>query len=800
MCAMVIRLCLSATSFAETTDQRYSTGLRERGLYRLAEVFCQQQLASGQLTPRQQAEMTIELALTAVSRAYDARAHQREQHWQQAHALLDSFLSTGDQPPFRLLIDLQDALLLLQHAELERLEQLDAVNTPAIELVKALLRQGIGDLRDVATEIERRRQQQALGRAGDAPEFTRSELDGLDRHVSLALARAYREQGLTYPPESADRINALQQATEALGRLANQSPADDIIWRARMAFAGSLGEVGRAEEGLALIAKWATEAPPTNIGARLLAAELQLLLRAERMNSALELLERAALPTGLAPELDLAHLQLLLAAKNRDTAAVDSLLATFRGAHGPRWVRRAEALVGLTFAADGDATSAAGQVHAAEHYYRAGKLQAAVAAYDRAAELHRHDQNREAAFAAERAAAAIVQQQQDFPQSAERFRRLALGSLDREDSADDHREAILCLAEAARKAKGEQRQAHLEAYIAACREHLRHWSAAATTEEVRFWLGQSFVVRKQWRAAVEILESAVPGSPHFEPAMELLAVAYRHQSDTFDEDAKRREWITLATNRLQRFITGSDNRWPAAWSDSQRHCALELARMQLAGGRTGAVYAEKMLRAAITGQPAPTDIWRSEAAPLLAMALVETGKTAEAIDWLRQLSSGNSEASTSLEPMVAKLASSLNQLENSDGQRAAVGQLILAAIDVAGEETDLWHKPADRYRATALAAVANLREARKLYETLVAAHPSDGDLQEEYARLLAASGDRKQALVAWTRVESGSRRGGERWLRARQARIDLLTQLGRQQEAKKLRQLTRVLYPGLGSE
>ena len=827
-----------------STDQRYVLALRQRGLYRLARLYCQQQLVSGSLNDRQRAEITLQLSFVAVSEAYDSPSESRAPHWQQAHAALDTFGNAGRSgssvnstlSPWQLLVDLQHALLRLQQAELQRLEHLDASDSLAMEQVKQLLRQSIAQLRDVASdEVEQRRQQLLLGRSSGRSNQpagpTADELDGLDRHLRLTLARAYREQGFTYPPNSPDRVNALQQAAELLGRLSQQSPADALVWQARLVLAESLSELGQTKEGLAMVIAWEDDlaqggapATPSNssspLSAQLLAVHLQLLTTAGRWDEAQQFWQQSQQAqqsqqlAGRSPEVDLALLQMLLtgptASDSNGDEAVTSLLTTIRQSHAPRWIRQAEARVGRKFAAEGNQATAVGQVHAAEHFYRAGQLREAIAAYDRAAELHRQAKNREAAFGSERAAAALVQKQAKYAEAAQRFRRLALGSLDRDSSSGDHREAILCLAMATRQATESEQPQAMASYIDACREHLRHWTDSSSSEEVRYWLAQAFVARQQWPAAVGLLEEVQAGSLHFDATIEMLATAYRQQAEAMTNPSERQTLVAQATSHLYPIITGSDNRWPAEWTATQRHCVMELARLHLSSGKQDATYATKLLHAALVGSPAPPAAWRQQAIPLLAMALVESGQTAEAIAWLRKGAEsptgkgepGDTTSDNSLEPLVARLIEQLPSLQRRETERAAVGQLILAAIEIAGSKTDAWQQPVDRYRAAALAAVANEAAARPLYEALIAASPRDGNLQEEYATLLAASNkqpDRTAALEAWLRVESGSRRGSPRWLRARTARIALLTQLGRQQEAQKLHRLTRLLYPQLGN-
>ncbi len=76
-------LCWSASP---SLEQRYVAHLRQRGMHRLAEVYCQQRLAAEGLTDRERVEMAIERSLVAVSRAYDAVPGERDGHWRQAYS------------------------------------------------------------------------------------------------------------------------------------------------------------------------------------------------------------------------------------------------------------------------------------------------------------------------------------------------------------------------------------------------------------------------------------------------------------------------------------------------------------------------------------------------------------------------------------------------------------------------------------------------------------------------------------------------------------------------------------------
>ncbi len=783
---------------ANADEISFAAGLRERGLYRLAAIYCQQQLDAGHLTDRQRAELAIELARTHHQRGMELPVVERASAWGAADQALDAYREASGTQHFTLLVDLQEALLLLEQTELERLEHLDRADGPQIDSIRTRLRAVIDDLRQVAENVELRRRELAPGRATGKEVFTLSELDALDRHLDLSLAKALREQGLSYPARTPDRDDALLQAATSLRTLANDRVVDSITWQARISLLDVMADLRQAEEGLPLWNAWGRESPPSEIGQGMLAAGARLLSAAGRGEEAASRLENSAWRPGASAELDFVRLELAvnrLAREGKGEEELEPLLAVLRDAHPPQWARRGEALVGRTLAARGDTTSGLGLKHAAEHYYRAGQLVEAVKAFDQLAEQARQAGDRDQAFAAERAAAAIVQSQHQYGEAAERFRRLALASRDQRESALAHREAILCLSVVAQRAPAEERSDKLAEYVATCQEHLRHWPEGPTSDEVRLWFGRLLVEREQWPVAIEVLAPVSSASPHTAPAIVLLAQAYRRQCETIADPQQLVLAIEQARARLQPTIVADG--WPAAWTMEQRETAIELARLQLLRGREGADYAERLLSEAIGGQPAPPAEWKARAIPVFAMALVQGGKTGDAVEWLRR-SAGDAE---SLETLVAGLTATLRQLAPTDPQRAPLGQLLLAAIDTAGAGTNGWTTPVDRYRAAGLAATGDLAQARPLYTQLVAQFPKDGDLAEEFASLLAASPtreDRQLALTRWQQLESGSQRGGPRWFRARLARVRLLVALGETAEAQKLVKLTRLVYPELG--
>ncbi len=104
----------------------------------------------------------------------------------------------------------------------------------------------------------------------------------------------------------------------------------------------------------------------------------------------------------------------------------------------------------------------------------------------------------------------------------------------------------------------------------------------------------------------------------------------------------------------------------------------------------------------------------------------------------------------------------------------------------------------DRQRAKTLVAQGKTEAALALYRKLTSGTSPDAALLEGYAELLAQSSlerDLREGLDVWHQIEKRSKPGGPRWWRGRRARLALLKQLGEGEQAQKLEQLTKILYP-----
>ncbi len=95
---------------------------------------------------------------------------------------------------------------------------------------------------------------------------------------------------------------------------------------------------------------------------------------------------------------------------------------------GPYWTRRAETQLAAAIAAAPGGEGLDSLVRAAESYYRGGKIDEAVAAYDRAAALAHKNGAVDRAFDLAYTAATILHQAKRYRESVDRYRALALAA------------------------------------------------------------------------------------------------------------------------------------------------------------------------------------------------------------------------------------------------------------------------------------------------------------------------------------------------------------------------------------
>jgi tetratricopeptide (TPR) repeat protein len=406
-----------------------------------------------------------------------------------------------------------------------------------------------------------------------------------------------------------------------------------------------------------------------------------------------------------------------------------------------------------------------------------------VASLDKAAGVAFKSEAAGKAFELSLTAAEMLRKAGRSGEAAERFQQAALSNARDPRAAQAHRTAIETFATTLDSDSPEQ----LDRYAKLLDQHLSVWTQSPAATEVRWERVELLARRGQWDALLATVRAISKEDPHYERSCELRVAAYAGVLAD-DRSAQR---FDAAREELQPLIFVDPTAWPAEWSPLQRDAALVLARAAMDHRAEGLDYGKQLLRNSITGRPTPQPSWERRAAVTLAVAMLAGGEMAEADAWLRRVHKGKPAEREQL------LLTTLNHLREQGGVCAEADRLLgnLGALE--GEVRQ------DAQSAAALAAAGRTAQAKQLYEKLAAERPDDRGVQTAYAKLLGSSADskdREAALGRWRLIESRSEAGSDGWFEARLERLRLLVATGKQENAKKLLALTRLLAPSLGGD
>ncbi len=791
---------LVASCFARASDTPFIHALRQRGLQRLADVQCLQALQEPALTDRQVAELVALRSQIIVDLALAASPTDRQPHWSQAQKILKQQLASTPRGAARLLLNTQQALNLSTQGEVEQLEA--TVRGKPIQHKTSALRLALRQWEAIADQVEQLRQTQARQPTID---FTTRELDSLANRAALHHAQVLSLVASGYAPGSADRDDALLQALQHAERLAARSLPPDLLWQARLSVIKSHRQLGKPAAAQERLSKWLSEGPqvPAPVAGWYAAEQAWLYQIADQSDTLQKWLADLTPEQRRSPEMAIYRIE--TAASKLQSSHSDVSISKLRAMigdevshleshHGPVWSMRAAAVAGRALARTFRPRVATPAPGDADALYHAGQFDLAVEAYDSAAAIAYQRGARGRSFELALASAAIRQSQGAWTDAATRFRRAALANATHPDAPMAHRSAAVCWSERLRKLPQEENLADWDRYFDLLEEHLAAWPQADSALELRWWLIESLAVRGQWRRALGVLRQVPTGDPRRDESLRLRGEAWSEIVASTTSPQPKREALSNATRELLPIITGNENRWPLRWSPAQRETAVTISKLRLRYGEsTRGPYAEKLLRAALNGAPAADPRWRSVAEPLLAAALVQQGKLAEAKQRLASHPPQNRMDALSLLEELQSLQA------RSQTHRKAAGALTLATLAALPEESDsAWQLP---YKSQALASAGNsgdaLRAARRMADTA----PNDLEAMRGLASLLAqqtSEDDRREALSLWHKLEQQGNRGSKAWFRARLARIKLQVSLGEADQAGKLLKLTQLLHPDLG--
>lgn len=814
-------LLLGAASLgAAPDDARLLAEFRARGEFEAADRYCAERLAEANLDDRRRAELTIERARVWVACAQNSEPDQQAGNWKKARGIIDDFIRRHPRHPRLFWVRFEGAAVDRARGEAARESAVTtAENGQTLVDARNVLRGVIAELGRLDEELTALVQRTAPNRVESTPGIPArpavAELTALRARVRYERAGALREQALCYPAGSADRINALSRAGELLVELAEQDFDVDLQWSSRLdeiMCLRLLEDFPAAERKLALVEK--TKHSPA-VESRLAAERIRLALARGRIDEALSEVGgvRRREPADSAP------LEAYLSGWRRavqqhksqdaarwEQAALDELRA-IEEARGPLSTRKAERLLAQAVAGDPEAAGAAALARMAGSIYRDGRLDEALAMYDRTAVRARAQGEATQAFDAALAAATIEKQRAKDRAAIDRYRDLALSATAQSRAAEVHLLAV----HAAGQLGARRRPPDTNEYERLLREHVATWPAAPTTSQAWSWLGRLKEHQHALGDAIAALRHVRVDDAEYALAVESLGRCYEARLAELRRQGAPR--ARLAGEAIDYFegVLAPLRQSSRPWNAAARAAALAAARISLGEIPDGAVRAEQFARQALDGASDGAPEWKTAVRIVLMQSLAERGRTAEAERILAELPlASTAEAVAVIDALAERRRGALGDARRGLALlELKIVDNLLAREDSHNPDTASRSERLDaathggiiRRRADALAEMGRRSEAISALETWVASNPRDGQAEEDLAALFSAGGDAenlRQASARWREVARKSRPGSPRWYRAHLGLARTQLALGDPQQARATLRLVAQTHPDFG--
>lgn len=756
--------------------------LRQRRLYRLAVAHCESHLGQSELTAQQRAWWTAELVRVWAEAAMEAGPEEREAAWQRARQTASDYLDRHADHTASVWVRLQRALVetaygnyLRQTAETAR-QQVEQRSQAALDA-----------LREAARQLEQL--EQWLDRViPTAPalvsddQLSHDQLFALRNQVRLVRAEVLQYQAQCYPPGE-DRVGLLAQSLDVLRNALTQLPSDDLLaWRARLDQVIShrlLGDLQEADQNLAQLLG---NDVPEEIKVQAAAEKLRLLVAQGRWQAAWDEVARSEFRQKQYADWDLAALEVLVALWQQGAPVPPGVGNSWReqavawmkqieARHGPYWGRRAEALTLQTASQAGAIGDVELLRRRADDLFLRGQLSEALAAYDAAATAARQAHAAEEEWLARGRAARLAEQLGNRLDAAQRWRQAAMSLPTHPQAATAHLESIRLAAQAVRD--GTLDNPSYQEWLA---EHLRHWPQGPAADRVRLILAGRLLAEHQWDEATRLC-AEVESAEQQVQACQIARAAWL---------AKLEDAAPAAHPQILDQATAYFGRWQSssAATAASNEAQLALSELVLRFAPHRASQIEQQLERMDGRQLSTEQAARLGALRFLALAF-QPGRGGEAQTVLSQLPRDVPDLYRELARQVGDY---LTTCPANDA--AAVAQLQLQVLDRwqpgdALQERWQW----TRLKAEALLALGKAGDALAEAASLTKAHPSDGWVQVEYARLVEKAAPQvgwQQALQRWRLVAAATVPRSDVWYEAKLAVARAQEALGQRDDAVKL--------------
>ncbi|MEZ5949312.1 MAG: tetratricopeptide repeat protein [Planctomycetaceae bacterium] len=796
---------------------RYFEGLRERRLYELIELICQRMLDRPELSAEERSFYQIELATTYALHAQDVPLAEAGEFWIQAEQMLVSL------PRSAASRDIELALLgatrarhefLLTHADpgnTSLRQEFQKRASTALPLLQAAEAQAVAYLSATSAEAD--------------PRISEARLDEL----KLAQARLHLQLAELQAGNIPERTLHLKAAQDGLNPLARRTRRGSAefeshvlqLWGARL---------GRVKPDVESLWKYLNQsAIPVEIRNQATAEYARFLLDQQQPTAAAELILQHGQEVGfLSAELEHLRLRGLLDMALQVRAKGDERLARElesevqlrlskldeRGeAYYARIVRNHQSTLQLQRELG---PQVAPLVRDARQRIAEGNRSQARESYDQALRGALAQAKADVAMNVAREAARNAFELRDFTHAAEFLEQVWRMAPAFPGMEEIH---LLWIQALGRDYLAARDVAKLARYQTALEDHLARYSGKPTRGEALWLLAELQFARLQVTRALELYQQVPADGPRGLSARLRQGQCYQWiiqrvrdlQQPVLTWEAQAREFALRTLRDMETAPLDS----PAATELVVLACHLLLQQQALDTESLGR-HLERVREASqaqlelLPPGQAPALAWKAPqqaALALQAISLAQRGRVREA----RELLTRPDVASRPPGETLFLLRQLTLPVQSSPEARVALAELCLQLADSHAEELKQAPERLNEQetrewliiQAEAHYGAGRITPALQLYDQLQRRFPQDRALLNRLSALYDACGNADCAekhYQLWLQQTQREKQGSEAWLEGRYQLARLARRTGRLDEARKIVQVTLLLYPQAGSE
>ena len=780
---------------------RYFDGLRQRGLFSLAESACFEELSRKDLDPDTRLEWTLQLSRTHLQHAQVTTGTQQRDLFERAQGVLDTFSTSHPRHPEALRVRVQAALIPLAHGGyLARLADLAPLDRDRRGQALLMLQQGIDRLAPLQKRLE-----------------NPGTLDTRRRQLLLAtsrwrLALAHLDRVRMMTPGTPDRAADLIAAGETLKRMSPGGLGQEL----RQARTRLQAQVARQQHDLNRARKLLVSARFEDDDG-LLAERLWVELDDQQPGLAWQLIQdRLARPPPPSDELlflaQASRRQLWQSAVPGTPRAQDLwarwIVASQRAIEVPDayWRTRAKSDRDLLVAIKRLGPELAHGRHRAISLYQAGRDDEALKEF--AAVIRTALKSGQAELAGDLAftRGSVMVKVQRYAEASVSFRGVVDQQPVHPKAASAHLLWAWCLGQVDRK---QTTPARRKAYRQALVQHRSRYPRHNTTAEAT-WLLAALTHQQQHANRARILWLEIPRShARCDTARRLVGESFEAEAAGMDPaDPDRHKRIALAISSLDQLVTQLPPP-PLRWSPDQTALVVSLARLGLQPTRPDYRRVDQLLEVVLARGPEVTGTspdpravaLRDSARQLRVLSLAGQGR----LDDARGLIANFAGRPADLLALLDGLDRVAVTTRPTDRRR--LGELQLQAAQTLEPQRKSLRpediRRLDRCMAQAYVAAGLPLRAASLYQDLVKKSPRDWRLRARLAEIRVAIGTADQLKIAvtdWLLAEGMLRAGSDDWMSVRLQTLKTLQKNGQVKRCRQLLNVTLLLYPDGGTD